>query len=93
MDATNIAQTAAAIAPIVKSGPAISAAGFAAMGAGLAALGAGIGIGITSGRALEGIARQPEAQGKLTGTMILGIAFIEGIAIFAIVIAILALGK
>ena len=43
----------------------------AAIGAGLAVLGAGIGIGQIGGKAVEGIARNPEASGKITTTMII----------------------
>ncbi|MBI3396449.1 MAG: ATP synthase F0 subunit C [Spirochaetia bacterium] len=59
----------------------------AGLGAGLAILGAGIGIGRIGGSALEGISRQPEASGTLTITMIVAAALIEGIALFALVIA------
>jgi F-type H+-transporting ATPase subunit c len=65
----------------------------AGLGAGLAAIGGGIGIGILVKGALEGMARQPELMGQLRTNMILGIAFIEGIALFALVIAILLLFK
>jgi F-type H+-transporting ATPase subunit c len=56
---------------------------------GLAALGTGIGIGILVGKAVEGMARQPEAAGVIRTTMILGIVFIEALALYALVIAIL----
>ena len=59
----------------------------AAIGAGLAVLGAGIGIGQIGGKAVEGIARNPEASGKITTTMIIAAALIEGIgfaALFAV---------
>lgn len=59
----------------------------AGLGAGLAILGAGIGIGRIGGSALDGISRQPEASGTLTITMIIAAALIEGIALFALVIA------
>ncbi len=71
----------------------ISAAGLAAVGAGLAVIGAGLGIGRLAGSALEGIARQPEAIGNIRNTMILAIVFIEGVALFGLVIAFLAMGK
>jgi len=51
---------------------------------GLAVLGAGIGIGKLAASALEGAARQPEAAGKLQGMMILAIAFIEALALIAL---------
>ena len=58
----------------------------AAIGAGLAVLGAGIGIGRIGGSAVEGIARNPEASGKITTTMIIAAALIEGVALFGVVI-------
>lgn len=61
----------------------------AAIGAGLAVLGAGYGIGKIGAAAAEGIARQPEASGKIQGAMILTAAFIEGAALFGIVVCLL----
>ncbi len=62
--------------------------GIAAMGcgfgAGLATIGAGIGIGKIGGNAMDAIARQPEASGKIMTNMILTSAFVEGCALFAI---------
>ena len=52
---------------------------FAAIGAGLAAVGAGIGIGKIGGAAMEAMARQPEMQGKLQGSAIVLIAFVEAV--------------
>jgi F-type H+-transporting ATPase subunit c len=63
--------------------------GLAAIGAGLSAAGAGIGIGSIGNGALQSIARQPESTGDLRANMILAIAFIEGPALFAIVIGML----
>ena len=63
--------------------------GVAAIGAGLAAVGAGIGIGKIGGSATEAIARQPEAAGEIRGAMILTAAFIEGVALFAVIVALL----
>ncbi len=63
--------------------------GVAAIGAGLAAIGAGIGIGKIGGSAAEAIARQPEAAGEIRGVMILTAAFIEGVALFAVIVALL----
>jgi F-type H+-transporting ATPase subunit c len=65
----------------------------AAIGAGLAVLGAGIGIGQISGKAVEGIARNPEASGKITTTMIIAAALIEGVALFGVVIGLLGAAK
>ncbi len=64
--------------------------GLACLGAGLACLGVGIGIGRLAGSSVEAIARQPEASGDIRGAMILTAAFIEGVCLFAVVIALLA---
>lgn len=58
----------------------------AALGAGLAAIAAGMGIGKIGGAAMEGIARQPEAAGDIRLSMIISAAFIEGVALFAVVV-------
>ena len=58
-----------------------------ALAAGIGVLGPGIGIGILVSRALEAIGRNPEASGKIQSTMILGIVFVEALAIFALVVA------
>lgn len=63
---------------------------FAAIGAGLAVIGAGIGIGQVGGRAMEGIARQPEASGKIQTAMIIAAALIEGVALFGVVVSLIA---
>lgn len=64
----------------------------AGVGAGLAAIGAGLGIGLVGGRATEAIARQPEATGDIRGVTIITAAFIEGVALFAIVVCLLVQG-
>mgnify|MGYP005844542317 CR=1 FL=1 len=63
----------------------------AALSIGLGALGPGIGIGVVSGQACAGIARNPEISGKITVTMILGIAFAEALAIFGLVVSLILL--
>jgi F-type H+-transporting ATPase subunit c len=63
----------------------------AATSIGLAGLGAGIGMGQGVGSACAGIARNPEAKGPITTTMILGMALIESIAIYGLVIAFILL--
>lgn len=60
----------------------------AAIGAGLAVIGAGIGIGTIGGKAMEAIARQPEAAGDIRSNMILMAALIEGAALIAIILSI-----
>jgi len=62
----------------------------AGLGAGLACIGVGIGIGRIASSAVESIARQPEASGDIRGAMILTSAFIEGVCLFAVVVALLA---
>jgi len=57
------------------------------IGAGLAVIGAGLGIGRIGGSAMDAIARQPEATGKIQTAMIIAAALIEGAALFAIVVA------
>ena len=72
---------------------AIDPKGLAGIGAGLAigigACGAAIGIGIAAGKALESAARQPEMYGKLQTMLLTSIVFMESIAIYALVVALL----
>ena len=58
---------------------------------GLAALGGGIGMGIVSGKTVEAISRQPEVEGKLRTTLMLGLVFIETAIIYALLVVILIL--
>lgn len=62
----------------------------AAIGAGLAIIGAGWGIGKIGSSAMEAIARQPESSGDIRTSMIIIAALIEGAALFAIVVCLLA---
>jgi F-type H+-transporting ATPase subunit c len=62
----------------------------AGIGAGLAVIGAGLGIGKIGGSAMDAMARQPEAAGKIQTAMIIAAALIEGAALFAIVVALIA---
>ena len=55
----------------------------------LAGAGAGIGIGIATSKATEAVARQPEAEGKITKILLLGAALAEATAIYGMVVAIL----
>ena len=57
----------------------------------IAGLGPGIGEGYAAGQACSAIGRQPEAQGDITRTMILGIAMAESTGIYALVIALILL--
>lgn len=61
-----------------------------AIGAGIAALAAGIGVGLIGGSAMSAIARQPEAAGDIRTNMIITAALVEGAALFAIVVGLLA---
>ena len=64
-------------------------AGMGAIGAGLAAIGAGIGVGRIGGSALESMARQPEVLGEIRTNMIIAAALVEGVALFAVVVALM----
>jgi len=74
-------QVATDLAPIAKMG--------AGLGAGIAAIAAAMGIGQIGSRAVESIARQPEAAGDIRSNMIVAAALIEGVAFFAIVVCLL----
>ena len=63
------------------------------IGAGLAAIGAAIGIGRIGGNAMDAMARQPEVMNKLFTNMIVASALIEGVALFAAVIAFMCVSK
>lgn len=83
LQADAVEAAAAAAAGTAKAGGAI--------GAGLAALGAGVGIGQIGKGAVEAIARQPEAAGEIRSNMILTAAFVEGVALFAVIVGFLAM--
>lgn len=57
----------------------------------IAAFGGGIGQGLAIKNAVEGIARNPEASGKITVTMIIGLALIESLVIYALVVCLIML--
>jgi F-type H+-transporting ATPase subunit c len=59
----------------------------AGLAIGLGALGPGLGIGLIGMKAMEAIGRNPDAQAKILPAMLLGMAFAEAIAIYALVIA------
>jgi F-type H+-transporting ATPase subunit c len=77
---------AAAVVAAAKNTNSLLGAG---LGLGLAVIGAGIGIGRIGGQATEAIARQPQASGDIRGAMILTAALIEGVALAALVFALL----
>lgn len=62
---------------------------YAAIGAGIAVVGAGLGIGLLASKAMEGIARQPEAASKIQTAMIIAAALVEGVALFGVVVCLL----
>lgn len=64
-----------------------------AIGAGLAAIGAGIGIGQIGKGAVEAIARQPEVSSEIRANMIIMAALVEGVALFAVILGVIALFK
>jgi F-type H+-transporting ATPase subunit c len=63
----------------------------AALAVGIPALGCGLGMGTGIGGACAGIARNPEASGKITVTMIIGLALIESLTIYGLVISLILL--
>lgn len=71
--------------------------GFVALGAGLAmglaVIGGGLGQGMAARAALEGIARNPQAGGRIQTAMLLGLAFMESLVIFTLIIAFFLQGK
>jgi F-type H+-transporting ATPase subunit c len=87
----------ATIALLLVANPAFAADGDVAMAAGLAigvaAVGGALGQGRAAAAALEGIARNPQASGKLFTPMIIGLALIESLVIYALVIAFQLAGK
>ncbi|HLI28485.1 MAG TPA: ATP synthase F0 subunit C [Chloroflexota bacterium] len=87
MELAQLAQVGAAGAP---PNLAPLAAGVAI---GLGALGPGIGVGLGVSKAMEAIGRNPEASGTLFLPMIIGLAFAEAIAIYALIIAFLLFGR
>lgn len=60
----------------------------AGLAVGLAAIGASIGDGVVTSKAVEGMARQPEAKGSILVNMLISVGLIESIPIIAVVIAI-----
>jgi len=63
----------------------------AALSIGLGAIGVGLGIGIASSKAMEGIARQPEAAGTIRQNLVLSIVFMEAVAIYCLVVSLILL--
>ncbi|MGE5619381.1 MAG: ATP synthase F0 subunit C [Sphingomonadaceae bacterium] len=65
----------------------------AALAIGLGALGPGIGIGFGVGKAMEAIGRNPEISGSILVPMLIGLGLAEAVAIYALVIAFLLVGR
>ncbi len=61
----------------------------AALAIGLGALGPGLGLGMIGGKAMEALGRNPEAADRIFVPMILGLAFTEAVAIYALVVALI----
>ena len=57
----------------------------------LTGVAAGLGIGLATGKAVDAIARQPEAAGDIRSNMIVIAALIEGVALFAVIVSALAI--
>lgn len=79
-----LAAAAMAAAPTVAMAEVTVGKGLAVIGGGLALIGGGLGIGLVGKGAVESIARQPEAAGKIQINMILAAALIEGATLFAV---------
>ena len=62
-----------------------------AIGAGIAAVGAGVGVGQIGKGAVESMARQPEILGDIRSSMILAAALVEGVALFGVIVGLLAM--
>ena len=75
-----------AAAPAAAPAGGLTAAVAALFAIAIAAFGGSIGMGLSISRAVEGIARNPEASGKIMTTMIIGLALIESLAIYTLVI-------
>jgi F-type H+-transporting ATPase subunit c len=80
------------VAATTSNGSGLSLIG-AGLGAGLAVIGAGMGIGRIGGQAVEGMARQREAAGKIQTAALILAALIEGAALFGVVVAYQIQGK
>lgn len=65
----------------------------AGLAVGLAAIGAGVGQGIAAGKAFESIARQPESTGTVRTLLFIGLAFMETLTIYGLVVALMLIGK
>jgi F-type H+-transporting ATPase subunit c len=69
--------------PLICSASALAAG----LAIGLGAIGPGIGQGTAAGQAVDAISRQPEAEDKIRGTLLLSLAFMEALTIYGLVVA------
>ena len=81
---------AAAAAPIAAAPGGWNAKMVAALGLAIAAFGGAIGQGLATGKAVESIARQPEAANDIRGALLLGLALIEALTIYALLVVFVA---
>jgi F-type H+-transporting ATPase subunit c len=77
------------VVAIVQTGM-LAVASLSVVGYGIAAIGPGLGIGFMVGKALESMARQPEAANNVRTNMFIGIGFVEALALFGFVLAFIA---
>lgn len=89
LSAAAYASEAAAAVPAAASGG-WNAKMVAALGLAIAAFGGAIGQGIATGKAVESIARQPEAANDIRGALLLGLALIEALTIYALLVVFVA---
>ncbi len=84
-----VASEAATAAVAASENAGFDLSGLFGIGCGLALIGAGIGIGRIGASAVEAIARQPEAAGKIQTAMIISAALVEGVTFFALIVCML----
>lgn len=92
-----LALVSPAFAQDAAAGAAMNPVAFAWLGAGLAiaigTIGPGLGLGNGVGKAMEALGRNPEAEPKIKNNMIVGLAFTEALAIYALLIALMLASK
>ena len=88
--AAHATEAAAAAAPVAAAAGGWNAKMVAALGLAIAAFGGAIGQGIATGKAVESIARQPEAANDIRGALLLGLALIEALTIYALLVVFVA---
>ncbi len=89
---TILLEAVEAVSEVAASGAGVGLAKIGAcIGASIVAIGAGLGIGKIGASAMESIARQPESANDIRANMIVIAALIEGVALFAIIVCLLAI--